>query len=127
MNALQQQLLSVFNGLKAILKKYEPSLTPKLDMESRYDLWSFKEVEISGRKKKEVSFAALIIQSNYVGFYFMPVYADTDMKEFFAPELLRLQKGKSCFHIRSLDAELIAQIEAALEKGYALYQERGWV
>ena len=92
-----------------------------------YDLWSLKEVTIAGRKKKEVFFTCVIIQKAYVGFYFMPVYVDEQMKKFFEPELLSLLKGKSCFHIRRNDATIMSQIEEALKAGFEIYQKNGWV
>jgi len=57
----------------------------------------------------------------------MPIYSDAEIKPVFQPELLRLLKGKSCFHVKKLDDELLWQIEEALKIGYALYQARGWV
>ena len=82
---------------------------------------------IEGRKRKEVFFAGLIIQKGYVGFYFMPVYSDVEMKDFFKPELLSRLKGKSCFHIKKLDEALLGQIDEALRRGYALYVQKGWI
>ena len=110
-----------------MLKKFEDPLKPKFDLDSKYDLWSFKDLVIAGRKRKEIYFAGLIIQSKYVGLYYMPIYTDTSLKDVFKPELLKLLKGKSCFHIKQLDAGLEKQIERALEKGYALYKKRGWI
>lgn len=124
---MQEQLLEIYNKLKVLLKKYEGKLKPKFDLDSKYDLWSFKDVEIDGRKRKEVYFAGLIIQSKYVGFYYMPIYTDTDLKDVFGLELLKLLKGKSCFHVKKLDATLLDQIEFALKEGYKLYEERAWV
>jgi hypothetical protein len=124
---MQDKLVDIFQRLKKILKKYEDPLKPKFDLDSKYDLWSFKNVEIDGRKKKEVYFAGLIIQSKWVGLYYMPVYTDTSLKEVFKPELLNLLKGKSCFRIKELNEEMIHQIEEALEKGYNLYKQRGWI
>ena len=123
----QEELVKIFKKLKKILKKYEKPLKPKFDLDSKYDLWSFKDLEIAGRKRKEVYFAGLIIQSNYVGFYYMPIYTDTKLKSVFQPELLSLLKGKSCFHIKELNPELEKQIEKALKIGYALYKKRGWI
>jgi len=123
----QKELVEIFNRLKKILQKFEDPLRSKFNLDSKYDLWSFKDIEIDGRKRKEVYFAGLIIQSSYVGFYYMPVYTDTSLKDVFQPELLKLLKGKSCFHIKKLDAELESQIEQALQKGYDLYQKRGWI
>jgi hypothetical protein len=114
----QTELVRVFSRLKNILKPYENPLVAKFDLDSKYDLWSVK---------KEVYFAGLIIQKDYVGFYFMPVYAEVEMKKLFRPELLRLLKGKSCFHIKALDAGLEARVREALEAGYRLYRQRGWI
>ncbi|UCG69310.1 MAG: hypothetical protein JSV09_16285 [Thermoplasmata archaeon] len=102
-------------------------MKPKFDLDSKYDLWSFKNIEIDGRKRKEVFFASIIIQSNYVGLYYMPIYTDTELKDVFKPELLSLLKGKSCFHIKKLDKKLEKQIEQALALGYNLYKKRGWI
>ena len=121
------ELTTIFTFLKALLAAYAPPLTSKRDEPGYYDLWSVKDLVIEGRKRKEVYFAGLIIQGGYVGFYFMPVYAEAEIKAIFAPELLRLLKGKSCFHIKRLTPELLAQIEAALKVGFEMYQQRGWV
>ena len=123
----QDELLTIFNALKPLLSVYDDRFKVTFDLQSRYELWSYGDFEIAGKKRKEVFFAGLILQSNYVGFYFMPVYADESLKTFFKPELLKCLKGKSCFHIRSTDDLLLQQIAEALEKGFELYKERGWV
>ena len=123
MNGLQ----AIFGALKPLLQAYQPPLIPKTDDERYFDLWSPKPIVIDGRKRKEVFFAGLIIQKDYVGFYFMPTYAETNLKTVFEPELLCLLKGKFCFHVKKLDEELLRQIEVALKIGYELYRERDWV
>ena len=117
----------LFSQLRALLKEYEGVLKPKKDEAGNYDLWSFKDVEIACRKRKEVFFASFVTRKNYVGFYYMPIYTDTGLSEVFKPELLGLLKGKSCFHIKKLTPELETQIKEALEIGYKLYQKRGWI
>jgi hypothetical protein len=62
-----------------------------------------------------------------VGFYFMPVYAEPEVKALFKPELLSLLKGKSCFHIQKLSPAMLEQVESALEEGYSMYVARDWV
>jgi hypothetical protein len=57
----------------------------------------------------------------------MPIYADSELKKVFKPELLSLLKGKSCFHVREIDDELERQIKDALRIGFDLYKERGWI
>lgn len=122
-----EDLQAIFEQLKSLLAQYQPPLTPKVDKPGSYDLWSIKDLVIEGRKRKEVYFAGLIIQKGYVGFYFMPVYAEPEVKVLFKPELLSLLKGKSCFHVKKLTPEVLEQIRAALKDGFTLYQQRGWV
>jgi hypothetical protein len=124
---MSDDLQIIFQGLKELMGKYEGPLTAKMNIEGRYELWSIKEVVIDNRKRKEVYFAGLMIHKGYVGFYFMPIYSDTDVKSVFGQELLKLLKGKSCFHIRKLDEVLVKQLTEALEVGYSLYKERGWI
>jgi len=45
----QEDLVKIFKRLKKPLKKYENPLEPKFDLDSKYDLWSFKDIEIAGR------------------------------------------------------------------------------
>lgn len=117
----------IFILLKELLKPYSPPLVATVDEAARFDLVSIKKVEIEGRKRSQVYFASIIQRKEYVGFYFMPVYSAPEMKAFFQPELLGRLKGKSCFHIKSLDEQLLGQIREACEKGFHLYQNRGWV
>ncbi len=122
-----ENLTDIFNQLKALFQEFSPPLLHKVDDESHFDLWSFKDLVIEGRKRKEVYFAGLIIQKSYVGFYYMPVYAEPEIKQFFKPELLSRLKGKSCFHIHKMDPLLLDQIKTALKRGFVEYQNRGWV
>lgn len=114
----KQDLLSIFNAIKPLIKKYVPPLTAKADYESRYEAWYVNDFEVMNRKFKEAYFAGLIIQSSYVGFYFMPVYMNPKMKDSLKPELLKLLKGKACFHIKKLDDDLILQLDDVLQRGF---------
>jgi hypothetical protein len=120
----------IFDRLQASLGRYAPPLAARsggVEGKRDFQLGSEKHIEIEGRKRDEVYFAGLIVQKGYVGFYFMPVYSDPEKQAMFAPGLLSLLKGKSCFHVRRLDDELAASIDAALAKGFELYVERGWI
>lgn len=117
----------IYNTLKPLLQEYAPPLVAVIDTDSDYGLVSQKEVEIAGRKRKSVFFASVEIQKQFVGFYYMPIYAETELKTVFQPELLSLLKGKSCFHIKRLTPELIEQIRQALKIGFELYKKNGWV
>ncbi len=124
----QPELVPIFEELKKLLKPYEKGTIQVIgDRGGQFILCSKKKVQIEGRKHDEVYFAGLLVQKGYVGFYYMPVYAQPEMKKIFKPELLKLLKGKSCFHIKKLDNGLKTQIKDALADGYECYKERGWV
>jgi hypothetical protein len=117
----------IFNELKSLLEPFAKTLKVVIDTDKRYELYSSKPAIVSGKLRESVYFASIIIQKKFVGFYFMPVYTDPEVKELFQPELLRLLKGKSCFHIKKSDPKIFSQIEDALAKGYVIYQEKGWI
>ncbi len=127
MPAKPSDLKATFKALRGLLVRYQPPLVAKANNVRQYELWSKKDVEIAGRRRSEVFFASVVIQKSYVGFYYMPVYAHPEMKKIFAPELLALLKGKSCFHVKALDAKLVAQIRRSLQAGYRQYKKNGWV
>ncbi len=124
---MSDQRADVFAAVRALMERYSPPLTVTSDFDSRYELTSLTPVQIAGRRKDRVYFAGLIIQSSYVGFYFMPVYADSTIGEVLDPALLKLLKGKSCFHLETIDDQMLGHLSAALDRGFELYRERGWL
>jgi hypothetical protein len=124
----QPELVPIFNKLVEILSPYEKGSISKVGgKEGQLLLISKKEIEVEGRKRDELYFAGVLVQKGYVGFYFMPVYSDTEIKEIFKPELLKLLKGKSCFHIKKADDEIFGQIKGALKIGYKIYKQKKWI
>ena len=115
----------IFRAIRPLMARYAPPLQPRTDVEGRYELWSPGPVAVDAGREKDVFFAGLIIQSSYVGFYFMPLAADEDRGSVFEPELLGLLK--SCFHVKRLDDRLLAQISAALDRGRDIWAQRGWI
>lgn len=125
---MKTDFIEIFQTIRAVLQPYATlGFSNRLNTETTYDLWSDKNVIIEGRKMNEVYFSAVIIHKGHVGFYYMPVYAEPEMKRIFDPSLLKLLKGKSCFHIKKLDDALLGHIEDALAEGYKLYKEKAWV
>ena len=123
----QDDRIQIFNKLKSILSKYSPPLTATSNFEGRYELVSKKSVEFMGRKKPEMYFGAAIIQGNYVGLYLMHVYLSAEYLKRIAPELGKTLKGKSCFHIKKLDENLIKQIETAVKDGIECYKKLNFI
>ncbi len=119
-------LKATFTTVRSLLKRFSPPLKATVNRADRYELWSRRQVEIEGRTHEGIFFASVVVQRGYVGFYFMPVYANAKLKAALKPELRTRLKGKSCFHLKSLDRELTSQIRTALAAGFAMYRKRGW-
>jgi len=127
-SAGQEELLPIFEEIKTLLLPYaKGSIKMRGGTGGEMVMVSEIPVEIAGRKRDELWFAGIIVQKGYVGFYYMPVYAEPEMKKIFKPELLKCLKGKSCFHIKKYDKEIFSQIKSALKVGYDAYLEKGWI
>ena len=77
-----------------------------------------------GGKPVNWQFAAAILQKGYVGFYLMGV---SGLKKAISPTLRKTLKGKSCFHLKTLDDQLKKDIATALDASAEIYKDRGWV
>lgn len=124
---------TIYNSLHQLLCRYAPpfktsggTVRGKRDLHLRIP----KAVAIPGAyggKPTEVSLASLILQKSYVGFYFMPIYIDPALRNKLPAALNNLLQGKTCFHIKKLDADLVKHIETALNEGVKCYKDRGWL
>jgi hypothetical protein len=123
----QPQLTPIFEELKKLISAHVKPPLVERSGKGHYSLWSDKKIEAFGREREDVFFAGIGVQKGYVGFYFMPVYAEPSLKSQIHPQLAKCLKGKSCFHIKKNDPELMEQVKEALEIGYDSFKKKGWV
>ena len=130
----EDTLENVYVDLVEIMKRHAPPLRCDRPLIVRgkkaFQLTVPKAVAIPGAyggKPVAVQMAAAILQKGYVGFYVMCIYMNDAAKKKLSPALLKLLKGKTCFHVKTLDYGLRKDIEAALELGKECYRERGWI
>jgi hypothetical protein len=127
-SAGQPELIILFDKIKKLAAPYAKGhLIVRGDSPGQYSIWSDKTIEVAGRKRDDIGFMGLLIQKGYVGFYFLPVYTDPSLGKKLAPELMKCLKGKSCFHIKKDDPELLKHIKDALKTGYDDFKKKGWV
>jgi hypothetical protein len=126
-------LEAVFAELQGVLEEFAPPFVARSgEKRGRRDFHLVvpKPVSIPGAyggKPKNLTVADLMMQTGFVGFYFMPIYMNEALKKKLAPELLKLLKGKTCFHVKTLTPGLKEAVKAAVEMGVKGYRERGWV
>lgn len=125
---MKTDLIEIFQTIRAAMQPYEAlGFTCRINTEHEYDLWSEKNVVLLGRQRNEIYFAGLKILKGDVTLHFMLLYTNPEVKEFLHADLLKLLKGKSCFHIKKLDEILMEHIADALDKGYKIYKQNEWV
>lgn len=125
---MKTDLIEIFQTIRASMQPYETlGFTSRINSDTEYDLWSEKNVMLLGKERKEIYFAGLKIMKSSVTLHFMLIYIHPEVKELLHPDLLKLLKGKSCFHVKKLDEVLMEQIADALDKGYKIYKQNEWV
>jgi len=125
----------MFDKLQRLLRKHVPPFREGGDEQGmfrgkrNYHLVVPKPVAVPGAyggKPTDLCMASLVVQKGYVGFYFMPVYMNPALQDKLSPALMKLLKGKTCFHIKTLDDTLLADIQTALTLGTKAFKDRGW-
>ena len=122
--------VDVYSEIESLLKPYGKRLierTGTVKNKRDYHLWCSGPIEFMGRKYPELSFASVIEQKGYVGLYLMAVSSNPAVKKQLPPALLKLLKGKSCFHVKQLTPELKRDLSGALEVSYEGYRKLGWI
>lgn len=114
---------AAYKGLRQVLKKYEPKLNVVSDDPDRYYL----NGAYSDKLKRDVFFAAVEIQKNYVSFHFMPIYASTTLQQSLSPELKKRLNGKACFAFTRAEPKLFKELAALTKKGFAGFKKHGYV
>lgn len=129
-------LAPIFKKLQTLLKKHKKGLVEMnavpnsvaKQKKDAYHLYGKKEVSIlEGRKPQQTYVAGIIMQKNFVGFYFMPIYSHRDQFDIQHPALKKALKGKSCFNIKEVDADILKELDRLLVQGKELYLKLGWI
>jgi hypothetical protein len=132
--AKSKPLDSLYDDLVAIMKRHAPPFRTDIPCMSAgkksFQLTVPQPVSVPeayGGKPVDLAMASAIVQKDFVGFYLMCIYMNDATKKKLSPALLKLLKGKTCFHLTKLDEGLRKDIQSALELGTKVYRDRGWV
>ncbi|MNK11526.1 hypothetical protein D3C87_295680 [compost metagenome] len=125
---MKTDLIEIFQTIRAAMQPYETlGFNSRINSDTEYDLWSDKNVVLLGKQRNEIYFAGLKIMKSSVTLHFMLIYTNPEIKELLHPDLLKLLKGKSCFHFKKLDEVLMDHVAQALDIGYKTYKQNEWV
>lgn len=117
----------IFQEIRSVMVKYIPPLAVLRDTENIFELTATKTVEFMGKKRNGIYFGAVMVKKGFVGFYLMTIYAQPGLVQKLGPDLKKLLKGKSCFHVNKLTQELLQQIKDSIETGIECYRKLGFI
>ena len=117
----------IFRQLREVMLTCVPPLTVITDKEKVFEIVSNKSMVFMGKKRDNMYFGAVRIQGGFVGFYLMHIYAQPGLVDKLGPDLKKALKGKSCFHIKKIDQNLIEQIKEALKQGIECYRKMNFI
>ena len=118
---------AIFEKVRTLVEKYNRNMDVRSDTPTNYSLYGKKTVEAFNKEVDGMYYASVVINKNFIGFYFFPIYTHPEEFAKIPAELQKCLKGKSCFHIKVKDELLMSQIDSILDQGYQLYKKHEWI
>lgn len=119
----QNEFGQVFENLKAILQKFEPSLTVQTDKPAGYMLITAHTM----KNKQPLYFGGVQVMKNYVSFHLVPVYMESELLSGVSAKLQARMQGKGCFDFKRVDTELFEELALLTQKGFDHYKASQYV
>ena len=113
----------VFKDLRAILAVYAPKLKVVHDKPENYYL----DTHTIGPNKHPIFFGGVRINKNYVSYYLMAVYGQTELLAGMSDELRAHMQGKACFNFKTREPALFKELKQITKNGYAAWKKMEWV
>lgn len=117
------ELSEIQQTLKDLFSEHTPPLQVRQDEEKGFEVAGTKEAMQGKQKVSGYYFGSVVAKPKDIRLYFFPIYTDPDAFSL-SPDLKKMLKGKSCFHIKKLDDELISEIREMMGKAVGIYQEK---
>jgi hypothetical protein len=118
---------AVFQQLADLVRETVPDEMAIHEEPGQLHVRTPQPVTVNG-KEKEMDLLSVIIQKRHIGFYFMPVYINPEMKATLPDDMNTMLKGKSCFHVKKeLSPEKADKFVNLIQQGVALYREKAWI
>jgi hypothetical protein len=114
---------TVFDRLKQIAQRYSGKLVIAKDSPGNYYL----DTNYMRENQRALFFGAVQIKKHYVSYHLMPLYVFPELKDGISPQLKQRMQGKACFNFRTVDEELLVELAALSDRGFARYEQEGYV
>jgi len=114
-------------SLHELLKAHVPPLKVRKDNEQVLELAGTKETMQGKQKVDGYYFASVVPKSKDIRLYYFPIYTHPHEFLWISDQLRKCLKGKSCFHFKNLDEQLLIEIGKMIDKGVDLYVLEGLI
>ena len=111
--------------LRALLKKHIGILKVSKESEAQLEVCGTIKTTQGKKKVDGIYFASVIPKPKDLRFYFFPIYTHKDHFPELSPVLGKMLKGKSYFHLKNVDEDLLAELDDMIKLGIALYEKDG--
>lgn len=120
---MTKDLQEINAALQKILLKHEGVLKTKSTHEGHLEVSGTVEAMQGKQKVDGIYFASVVPKPKDVRFYFFPLYTHKDgLENLVTPDLQKALKGKTCFHVKSLTDEMIADFQRITDEAIVLFQ-----
>tara|TARA_R110000868_G_scaffold133607_19_gene345270 strand:+ start:1475 stop:1846 length:372 start_codon:yes stop_codon:yes gene_type:complete len=119
-----KDLSEIESFLRQVLIEQQPLLRIRKNETEVLEACGTKEAMQGKQKVDGFYFASIMPKPKDIRFYFFPLYTHVDAFTL-SPDLQKMLKGKTCFHIKQLNDDLKVEIRAMIEAGVKIFQEQG--
>ncbi len=122
---MTKDIQEIRNTLVGLLKEQFGPLKATADTFEKFEVSGTIEA-MQGKKKVDgIYFASVVPKPKDVRLYFFPAYTHVDELGKLPANLQKALKGKSCFHIKQLDEDMVENMRQMIVKSVKLYQQDG--
>ncbi len=111
--------------LKSIQEAFLGPLKVKVDKPGNFELSGTIKAQQGKKMVDGYYFSSLVPKAKDVRFYFFPAYTHADLFDDLSETMTKFKKGKSCFHVKYLDADLEKEIKKMMKTAIKAYQKDG--
>jgi len=123
---MKTELPIIQSTLHELLTAHTPPLQVRIQTEANFEVAGTKPTMQGKQKVDGYYFATVKPKPKDVRFYFYPLYTHTDAFDL-SPALKKYLKGKTCFHIKKMSAEVEMEIKEMIALGVNLYETDGLI
>lgn len=122
---VDERVQAILEAAKAVLREHVPPLHASEAPDGLH--LSTVKANLKGDTSEGQYFASTVIKTYGVGFYFYPIYSHPEAFSDLDPDVRKLLKGKSCFHLTKTKLDMVEKLRPMVKTGLDVYDRLGLV